>query len=96
MLAALLDGEDQTNAFIRKLLALELVRPMRLEIELADRQKRRVDGLYTIDELRLKELSASLVAELHSLEYLGPIYTMLASLGQIYSLVQRKNQRLAS
>jgi hypothetical protein len=95
MLAALLDGEEQTDRFVRKLLALELIRPMRLEIEFANRQKQRVDGLYTIDEERLKAVPGGTIAELHSLEYLAPLYTMLASLGQIYSLVQRKNQLLA-
>ncbi len=95
MLAALLDGEEQTDRFMRKLLALELVRPMRLEIEFANRQKQRIEGLYAIDEARLKGLPAEIVAELHALEYLGPIYTMLASLGHIYSLVQRKNALLA-
>jgi hypothetical protein len=95
MLAALLDGEEPTDRFVRKLLALELIRPMRLEIEFANRQKQRVDGLYTIDEERLKAVPGGTIAELHSLEYLAPLYTMLASLGQIYSLVHRKNQLLA-
>lgn len=94
MLAALLDGEEQTNQFLRKLLALELIRPMRLEIEFANHQLQRVEGLYTIDEERLKSAAGETIAELHSLGYLAPIYTMLASLGHIYSLVQRKNQRL--
>jgi hypothetical protein len=95
MLAALLEGEEQTERFIRKLLALELIRPMRLEIEFVNRHKQRVEGLYSVDEARLKELAPGTVAELHSLDYLAPIYTMLASLGHIYSLVQRKNQLLA-
>jgi hypothetical protein len=94
MLATLLDGEQHTDKFVRKLLELELVRPMRLEIEFVDQQKQRVDGLYTIDEERLKALTGESVAELHALEYLGPVYTMLASLGHIYSLVQRKNELL--
>jgi hypothetical protein len=95
MLAALLDGEEQTDRFVRKLLAIELVRPMRLEIEFANRQQQRVEGLYTIDEERLQAVSAETIGELHSLQYLAPIYTMLASLGHIYSLVQRKNALLA-
>jgi hypothetical protein len=94
MLAALLDGEQRTESFVRKLLALELIRPMRLEIEFVNRQKQRVEGLYTIDEARLKALPAEVIAELHGLDSLAPIYTMLASLGHIYSLVQRKNQCL--
>ncbi len=95
MLAALLEGEEQTHQLIRKLLALELIRPMRLEIEFVNRHKQRVDGLYTIDEERLKNLPGDAIAELHSLAYLAPIYTMLASLGHIYSLVERKNRLLA-
>src|SRR5690606_957570 len=94
MLAALLDGEEQTDRFVRKLLALELIRSMRLEIEFVNHQKLRVDGLYTVDEAHLKALPIEAVAELHRLDYLAPIYTMLASLGHIYSLVQRRNQCL--
>lgn len=95
MLAALLDGEEQTERLLRKLLELELIRPMRLEIEFSNRQKQRIEGLYCVDDARLKALPAQTIAELHSLDYLAPIYTMLASLGHIYSLVQRKNQLLA-
>lgn len=94
MLATLLAGEEQTDQFVRKLLALDLVRPMRLEIEFVDHRKQRVEGLYTVDEERLKALGGDEIAELHALEYLGPIYTMVASLGHIYSLVQRKNELL--
>ncbi|MBM0106757.1 SapC family protein [Steroidobacter sp. S1-65] len=94
MLAALLEGEQQTERFVGKLLALELIRPMRLEIEFVDRRKQRVEGLYSIDEERLKGLPGESVAELHALDWLAPLYTMLASLGHIYSLVQRKNQCL--
>lgn len=94
MLAALLEGEPQTDGFVRKLLALELIRPMRLEIEFVNRHKQRVDGLYSIDEDRLQALPGETIAELHALGWLAPIHTMLASLGQIHALVQRKNQRL--
>lgn len=94
MLAALLDGEARTERFIRKLLALELIRPMRFEIEFVNHQKLQVTGLYTLDEVRLQSLSSQTIAELHALDYLAPIYTMLASLGHIYSLVQRRNQCL--
>jgi hypothetical protein len=41
-------------------------------------------------------LPPEVLVELHSLDYLAPIYTMIASLGQIYSLVQRKNALLAT
>ena len=81
-LAVLLADEAATSRFVNKLLALDLVQTMRLEIELADRESLRVEGLYTITEQRLKTLSPAALVELHSLDYLAPIYTMIASLGQ--------------
>jgi hypothetical protein len=95
LVAALLTGEADTERFTDKLLALNLVQPMRLEIEYANRQSQRVAGLYTVDEQRLKSLSSEQLIELHSLQYLAPLYTMLASLGHVYSLIHRKNALLA-
>jgi hypothetical protein len=95
LLAALLTGEADTERFTDKLLALNLVQPMRLEIDYANRQSQRVAGLYTVDEERLKSLSPEHLVELHSLQYLAPLYTMLASLGHVYSLIHRKNALLA-
>jgi hypothetical protein len=48
-----------------------------------------------VDEQRLKSLSSEQLIELHSLQYLAPLYTMLASLGHVYSLIHRKNALLA-
>jgi hypothetical protein len=95
ILAALLTGETETQRFIEKLLALDLVQPLRLEIDYANRQSQRVAGLYTVDDERMKSLSPPGLAELHSLHYLAPIYTMMASLGHVYSLIARKNALLA-
>jgi hypothetical protein len=94
ILAALLTGEPETERFIEKLLALQLVQPMRLEIEYANGPPQRVEGLYTVDEARMKSLSSEHLVELHSLQYLAPVYTMMASLGQVYSLIHRKNALL--
>ena len=95
ILAALLNGEKSTQRFIEKLLALHLVQPMRFEVEYANRQSQRVEGVYTVDEDRMKTLASHDLIELHSLHYLAPIYTMMASLGHVYSLVNRKNLLLA-
>ena len=47
-----------------------------------------------IDEDKLKALSADRIIELHNLGYLAYIYIIIASMGQIYASVQRKNERL--
>ena len=96
MLAELINGETQTQAFIRALLELKLLMPMSLDITFANQQEQRVQGLYTIDEEKLSALNGDAISTLHHKNYLQPIYTMLASLGQIYALIQKKNERIAN
>lgn len=93
-LAELLEGETRIQDFIKALLALNLIMPMALDISFANAQQQRVQGLYTINEERLAQLDASELISLQQQGYLQPIYTMIASLGQIYALIQKKNERL--
>lgn len=93
-LAELLEGETHTQEFIKTLLALNLIMPMALDISFANAQQQRVQGLYTINEERLAQLDATQLITLQQQGYLQPIYTMVASLGQIYALIQKKNERL--
>jgi len=94
-LAQLLEGETQTRKFVQKLKELNLLKPMSLEITFVNDQSQRVAGAYTIDETRLEGLSQEEFLELHSLGYLHPIYTMIVSLGQLYSLIEKKNTLLS-
>lgn len=93
-LAELLEGEKHTQEFIKTLLALNLIMPMALDISFANAQQQRVQGLYTINEERLAQLDATQLFTLQQQGCLQPIYTMIASLGQIYALIQKKNERL--
>lgn len=93
-LAQLLDGETKTTDFIRTLRELNLIVPLTLDIAFADRQEYRVQGLYSIDEDRLAQLNTEQLVQLQTQHYLQPIYTMIASLGHIYALIQKKNERL--
>jgi hypothetical protein len=95
-LAELLDGESRTRDFIKALLELNLIMPMALDISFANAQQQRVQGLYTINEERLAQLDADQLIHLQEQGYLQPIYTMIASLGQIYALIQKKNERLSN
>ena len=96
ILAELLDGESKTQAFVDKLLTMKLLQAMRLEISFDNGESQRINGMYTIDEEKLNALPGESILELHQLGYLPYIYAMIASMGQIYSLVQRKNSRLAT
>lgn len=95
VLSQLLQGEELTRQFTDTLVRLKLLLPMQLEITFGDGSSTEVEGLYTINESRLEELTADEIAGLHRQGYLAPIYTMLASLGQIYAMIDKKNKRLA-
>jgi hypothetical protein len=92
-LAELLEGESRNREFIASLTRLKLLMPMQLEITFEDMSATEVAGLYTIDEARLAELAADDIAGLHAQGYLGPIYTMLASLGHLYGMIDKRNRR---
>ena len=94
-LAELLDGEAPTRQFIDTLVRLELLTPMQLEITFENGDSTRVEGLYTIDEARLQRLGGEAIASLHAQGLLGPAYTMLASLGHVYAMIDRRNKRAA-
>ncbi|UAA40349.1 SapC family protein [Paraneptunicella aestuarii] len=93
-LVQLLEGEFATSRFIEKMLQLKLVTPLSLEITLSDGSSHTVTGIYTIDEDALQALSPELLVELQQDDYLRPIYAMIASQGQIYNLIDRKNKML--
>jgi hypothetical protein len=93
-LAALLQGEQQQQQLTRLLQQLDLIQPLSLEITFADQQQQRLNGLYTIDQQKLAALSAEAVLQLHQGGWLAAIYTQLASLAQLYPLIERKNASL--
>lgn len=92
-LAELLNGEAPTRHFIDTLAGLKLLMPMQLEITFENGESTQVQGLYMIDEARLEALAPDDIARLHAERLLGPIYTMLASLGHIYGMIGRRNLR---
>jgi len=94
-LAELLGGEKKTQTFIDSLLEHELIMPLSLDITFVNSDTQPVQGVYTIDEQKLENLPVQVITKLHKEKYLKLVYIMVASLGHIYALIQRKNERLA-
>jgi hypothetical protein len=91
-LAELMEFEAKTQQFVDKLNALGLITPMGLEVKFVNEEKpRRIGGLFTVAEDKVRALSKDTIGELHSLGYLAPIYAMMCSLGHIYSLLAKRN-----
>lgn len=93
-LAQLVSGEQQTFDYIQMLNDLKLLVPLSLEFTFVDDQSRKIQGLYSIDEDKLKQLDGKTLEKLNSSGSLQLMYTQIASLAQIYVLLNKKNQKL--
>lgn len=93
-LAELLRGESENKVFIDTLLSMDLLESMVIEIKFVNEESTRLNGLYTIKQETLAKLSSEQLSKLHENNHLQAIYAMVISVGQIYSLIDKKNQRL--
>ena len=96
VLMAIHKGHEISQSFSQLLVGLELIESMIVDIELADGLRQGLDGLYTINEDKLRSLGASGLETLHKKGHLQDVYMMLASLPNLARLIDRKNRQLAS
>lgn len=95
-LAELLRSESENKAFIETLLSMGLLESMAIEIKFVNDESTRLNGLYTIKQEALAKLNSEQLSQLHQDNYLQAIYAMVISVGQMYSLIDKKNQRLSA
>ncbi|MDP9012868.1 MAG: SapC family protein [Pseudomonadota bacterium] len=95
MMKALVAGSREAHAFAGKLAELNLLEPVRVEIEFVDASDTQLQGLYWIAADGLKALAGAQLAELRDREYLEWMYFQMASLAHVSGLVDRKNRRLS-
>ena len=95
VLATIHEGHQASQDFSRLLVGMDLIESLNLEIEFENVQRHALEGLYTINEERLKTLNAESLGLLHQKGYLQHIFMILASLPQLAVLIERKNRRLA-
>lgn len=87
-------GIETTKVFIARLLELQLIEPIDMEVELDDGTRHHCVGLYTINQDVLAKLPDPVVVELFRRGYLTLIHLMIASLKQLPLMARRKNSRL--
>lgn len=95
-LADIMNAEQSNAAFIDKVQSLDLLQPMTLEIVFQNGQQSRLNGLYTIDTEKLEQLSDENIVSLQREGHLQAIHIMQMSMGQIYRLIDLKNQRVGA
>ncbi|MBT9486816.1 MAG: SapC family protein [Rubrivivax sp.] len=84
-----------TRAIVRRLAALDLFRPRSFDATLPDGSKLGVDGFFTIDEERVRQLPDAQVLELHRDGILTLVSAHWVSLAQMRRLLQWRVERMA-
>ena len=88
------EGHQQTKIFIDVLLTNELIEPVNIKVQLDNGSQNELGGLYTVNEEKVAALSGDTLNSLHQQGYLRDIHMILASMSNMTSLIEKKNQRL--
>lgn len=88
------EGYRGSSDFFSALQRYELLEPFSLDVELVDGSSHRMVGYHLIDEDKLRDLDAAVLADLHQAGHIMPIFMALASLSNITALIARKNRRI--
>jgi hypothetical protein len=96
LLSALVTGSKEGYAFTGRLAELNLLEPVKINIEFVDHSESSLQGLYWIASAAVKALPAAQLAELRDREFLEWMYFQMASVSHLSSLVARKNKLLSA
>lgn len=88
-------GYQNSQKFIEAILEFELLEPLTLNITLADGSSNQLLGFYTINEAKLRELSGETLAKLNSKGFLQPVFMAVASIAQLTTMINLKNQQIS-
>ncbi len=94
ILKALEDGQSATHSFIQRLLDFDLIIPANFQITFDNGETQKIEGLYTVNQNVLNDLDDEKVIELHKNNYFEYMYMMIASIGQMKPLIDKKNQTM--
>jgi hypothetical protein len=87
-------GIETSQFFVARLLELNLIEPVDIDVEFEDGSTHKCVGLYTVNQETLSRLPDEVVVELFRRGYLRLIHMMIASLKQFPVLARKKNGRL--
>lgn len=96
LLREIFEGERITEQFTRKVQELGLLKSFEILVQESDGSARKVTGLMTFDEVKLRQLPDDKVLELNKLDFLAACYVIYGSLFQIHRMMQLRNRKLPS
>ncbi|HTU65934.1 MAG TPA: SapC family protein [Steroidobacteraceae bacterium] len=93
VLRAIHEGLEVQRAMFAAFTALDLIEPVKLDIQLSETEKYAVEGLNTIDQVKLSNLEGDALLRLHRSGFLQGAYLVAQSLSNVNSLMQVKQRR---
>lgn len=93
MLQEIFEGEKFTESFMRKLTELQLLVPLEVIVQPEGGEPRRITGMSTVDERKLKALTPEQVVELQQQDFLPAAYIILGSLFQLHKLIKLRHDK---
>jgi hypothetical protein len=94
MLTEIFEGERITEQFTRKIMELNLLKPFEILLQGIDGQTRKVSGMLTFDDVKLRQLPDAQVLELNKLDFLAACYVIYGSLFQVHRMMQVRNRKV--
>ncbi|MDR6843160.1 SapC family protein [Pseudoxanthomonas sacheonensis] len=94
VLRGIRDGAEFGTAMFAAFDAMGLIQPVNLDVQLDDRHRVNVNGLYGIDREKLAALDAESLLRLNQAGFLEGAYLVLASLHNMRRLMAEKQRRL--
>ncbi len=96
LLSTLVPGIQTTEAYIDALADRDLIAPFQLSVSFAGGEQQKFDGLYTAHDEKLRELTGEALDALHGKGFLQAGFLMLASIGNLQKLIDKRNARRAT
>lgn len=81
------------EAFINALVENDLIEPANLDVQFAGGEKKRFEGIYTVQDEGLNKIEGELLADLYKKGYLQAAWLMLASIANVRKLLLRRAKR---
>jgi hypothetical protein len=89
------DSARSVTQMVDLFVELDLIEPLRLDIQFVNGEKLRLEGGYTIAEEKLAALDEAALGKLHKSGFLAAAYYISGSLENVQKLIDIKNERLA-
>lgn len=85
-------GYPSSKSFSQALSEFDLIESLKMNIQINEKASHSLDGLYTINEDKVRELDDTQLGVLHKAGYLQHIYMVLASTLNVNKLIRLKNK----